>query len=98
MKSPMARITLSVCVASSLVGETMRAWTLRKDGKRREMSERFGPGSPSRNLVLVHRTYSLVSVSTFWHTAREIMDVFPVPLCACAMTSLPFMIGTTARC
>lgn len=43
-------------------------------------------------------THSRVDVSTTWHTERPIMEVFPVPDCACAMTSRPAMIGLMARC
>jgi hypothetical protein len=37
-------------------------------------------------------------MSTIWHSDRAIMLVLPVPLCACAMTSRPERMGTTARC
>lgn len=33
--------------------------------------------------------YWFLEVSRFWQRARAIMDVFPVPDCACAITSLP---------
>jgi hypothetical protein len=43
-------------------------------------------------------THSRVLMSTIWHSVSAIMDVLPVPLCACAMTSRPDRMGTTARC
>jgi hypothetical protein len=39
-----------------------------------------------------------VLVSSIWHSASEIMLVLPVPLCACAITSRPLVIGKIARC
>ena len=41
---------------------------------------------------------SRVLVSSIWHSAREIIEVLPVPLCACAMTSRPLTMGMIARC
>ena len=97
----MARMTRSVCEASSLVGDTMRAWTLREQrgkGWRGQREGEGGGGADGGNDGGRKGAHSLVSVLMFWHTAREIMDVFPVPLWAWAITSLPLMIGTTALC
>mmetsp|Transcript_44215 Transcript_44215/g.70974 ORF Transcript_44215/g.70974 Transcript_44215/m.70974 type:complete len:203 (+) Transcript_44215:1042-1650(+) len=41
---------------------------------------------------------SRVDVSSIWHSASEIIDVLPVPDCACAMTSRPEQMGMMARC
>ena len=37
-------------------------------------------------------------VSSIWQRVMAIREVLPVPDCACAMTSRPWVMGSTARC
>lgn len=46
----------------------------------------------------LYSSYSRELVSTIWQTDSAIMEVFPVPDWACAMTSRPLTMGRTALC
>ena len=95
------RRTFWICEANSRVGDSTSTCVSLCAGEQRRRAGQTGgrPGRTRARCVLqrardTHRCF----VSMDCSAAMEKVAVFPVPLCACAMTSRPLTMGLMARC
>lgn len=110
MNSATARMVFVVCAANSRVGESMRLCGLHHSGClrarviNRQVSSQLWQENHHHSMhhekttLRCRRTHSLSCGSKSWASEMAIMDVFPVPDCACAMTSRPCTMGRIALC